>query len=206
MKHKQSKSKMKWWAFSLWTCWVLFYAVVMYFQVGEMPFIFALISSANFNYIFALLSIVVWHICKKIPYDAIHPIFFILIHFALSAILSAIWLFMAYGFWYLGEGNIIFERINIRSIIGWQFLFGMVQYFFVAGIYYTIIYYRNFKEKQIEEAELKILTRDAELKALKLQMNPHFLFNTLNSINALVTQNPELARKMISQLSELLRV
>ncbi|MFZ5516603.1 MAG: sensor histidine kinase [Candidatus Zhuqueibacterota bacterium] len=52
---------------------------------------------------------------------------------------------------------------------------------------------------------MKILARDAELKALKLQMNPHFLFNTLNSINALITQNPGLARKMISQLSELLR-
>lgn len=206
MKHKQSKSGLKWWAFSLWTCWVFFYAVVMYFQVGEISFLVALISSANFNYFFALLSILVWQICKKIPYDMIHSVFFIFFHFALSTLFSAMWLFLAYGFWYLGEGNIIFERINIGNIIGWQFLFGMVQYFFVAGIYYTIIYYRNFKKKQTQEAELKILTRDAELKALKLQMNPHFLFNTLNSINALVTQNPVLARKMISQLSELLRV
>ncbi|MDW7680696.1 MAG: histidine kinase, partial [bacterium] len=88
----------------------------------------------------------------------------------------------------------------------WQFLFGMIQCFFVAGIFYTIIYHRNLKQKEIEQAELKILTRDAELKALKLQMNPHFLFNSLNSINALVTKDAALARKMIAQLSELLRI
>jgi LytS/YehU family sensor histidine kinase len=82
----------------------------------------------------------------------------------------------------------------------------MVQYFLVAGIFYTTIYYRNLKQKEIEQAELKILTRDAELKALKLQMNPHFLFNSLNSINALVTKDPASARKMIAQLSDLLRM
>ena len=100
----------------------------------------------------------------------------------------------------------MFERMDIRGVIGWQFLFGMMQYFFVAGIFYTIIYHRNLKQKEMEGAELKILTRDAELKALKLQMNPHFLFNSLNSINALVTKDPASARKMIAQLSDLLRM
>ena len=100
----------------------------------------------------------------------------------------------------------MFERMDVRGVIGWQFLFGMVQCFFVAGIFYTITYYRNLKQKEMEQAELKILTRDAELKALKLQINPHFLFNSLNSINALVTKDGTLARKMISQLSELLRM
>ncbi|MDZ7341181.1 MAG: histidine kinase, partial [candidate division KSB1 bacterium] len=128
------------------------------------------------------------------------------IHFLFAILCSALWLFLSYGSWYLAEGERIFERVDVRGIIGWQFLFGMIQYFFVAGIFYTIIYHRNLKQKEIEEAELKILTRDAELKALKLQMNPHFLFNTLNSINALVTKEPASARKMIAQLSDLLRM
>ncbi|HEX9974696.1 MAG TPA: histidine kinase [bacterium] len=116
------------------------------------------------------------------------------------------WLFISYGFWYLSEGERIFELVDVRGIIGWQFLFGMIQCFFVAGIFYTVIYHRNLKQQEIEQAELKILTRDAELKALKLQMNPHFLFNSLNSINALVTKDPASARKMIAQLSDLLRM
>ncbi len=93
-----------------------------------------------------------------------------------------------------------------RRMMGFGLGLGMIQCFFVTGLFYTVIYHRNLKQKEVEQAELKILTRDAELKALKLQMNPHFLFNSLNSINALITQQPTLARKMISQLSELLRM
>jgi sensor histidine kinase YesM len=200
------KSKIILWAFLLWTIWVMFYALVMYLQVAVMPFWVALIASANYNYLFALLSIFIWQICKKIPIDRIHNILFVVSHFLLAIFFSALWLSLSYGFWYLSEGERIFEQVNVREIIGWQFLFGMIQYFLVAGIFYTIIYYRNLKAKELEEADLKILTRDAELKALKLQMNPHFLFNSLNSINALVTRDPRLARKMISQLSDLLRM
>jgi len=171
-----------------------------------MPFWVALIASANYNYLFALLSIFIWKLCKRLPFDRTNKVQFIFYHFLLAIFFSVLWLFLSYGFWYLAEGDRIFEQVNIREIIGWQFLFGMIQYFLIAGIFYTIIYYRNLKMKELEEAELKILTRDAELKALKLQMNPHFLFNSLNSINALVTKDPALARKMISQLSELLRM
>ncbi len=201
-----NKSKTIIWAFLLWTIWVLFYALVMYLQVANLPFLIALIASANYNYIFAFISILIWFLCKKIPFDRTNKILFVSYHFILAILFSALWLFLSYGFWYLSEGERIFEQVDIRGIIGWQFLFGIIQYFLVAGIFYTIIYYRDLKQKELEEAELKILTRDAELKALKLQMNPHFLFNSLNSINALVTKDPNLARKMISQLSELLRI
>ena len=185
---------------------MLFYALVMYLQIPDMPFWVALIASANYNYLFALLSIFIWRLCKKITFDRMSNLIFVLSHFLLAIFFSALWLFLSYGFWYLSEGDRIFEQVDIRAIIGWQFLFGMIQYFLVAGIFYTIIYYRNLKAKELEEAELKILTRDAELRALKLQMNPHFLFNSLNSINALVTREPAAARRMISQLSDLLRM
>jgi len=207
MKSKNKiKPKIILWAFVLWTIWVLFYALVMYLQVAVMPFWVALIASANYNYLFALLSIFIWKLCLKIPFELTNKFLFIFYHFFLAIFFSVLWLTLSYGFWYLSEGDRIFEQVNIREIIGWQFLFGMIQYFLVAGISYTIIYYRNLKAKELEQAELKILTRDAELKALKLQMNPHFLFNSLNSINALVTKDAGSARKMISQLSELLRM
>ena len=190
----------------LCTIWVLFYALVMYLQVEAIPFWVALIASANYNYLFGFVSIFIWLLCKKIPFDQTNKILFFSFHFLSAIFFSALWLFISYGFWYLSEGERIFEQVDVKEIIGWQFLFGMIQYFFVAGIFYTIIYHRNLKQKEMEQAELKILTRDAELKALKLQMNPHFLFNSLNSINALVTKDAALARKMIAQLSELLRM
>lgn len=207
MKSKNKiKTKIILWAIVLWTVWVLFYALVMYLQVVNIPFWVALIASANYNYLFALLSIFIWKLCQKIPFEVTNKFLFVFYHFFLAIFFSVLWLSLGYGFWYLSEGERIFEQVNVREIIGWQFLFGMIQYFLVAGIFYTIIYYRNLKMKELEQAELKILNRDAELKALKLQMNPHFLFNSLNSINALVTKDPVSARKMIAQLSELLRM
>jgi sensor histidine kinase YesM len=201
-----NKSKTIAWVILLCTIWVLFYGIVMYFQVKTIPFWVALFSSAYNNYLFGLISILYWLICNKIPFDQTKKVPFFSFHFIAAMFCSALWIFVSYGLWYLSEGERMFERMDVRGVIGWQFLFGMVQCFFVAGIFYTIIYHRNLKQKEVEQAELKILTRDAELKALKLQMNPHFLFNSLNSINALVTKDATLARKMISQLSELLRM
>lgn len=201
-----TKSKTIFWAILLCTIWVLFYALVMYLQVRTIPFWVALIASTNYNYLFGLVSILIWFLCKRVPFDQTHKIFFFSFHFFSAILSSALWLFLSYGLWYLSEGERMAEQVDIRGIIGWQFLFGMMQYFFVAGIFYTIIYHRSLKQKEIAEAELKVLARDAELKALKLQMNPHFLFNSLNSINALVTKDATSARKMISQLSELLRM
>ncbi len=193
-------------AILLCTIWVLLYALVMYFQVENIPWFAALIASANYNYLFGFVSILIWFLCKRIPFDQTNKILFFSFHFLSAIFCSALWLFISYGSWYLAERERVFEQVDVRQIIGWQFLFGVIQCFFVAGIFYTIIYHRNLKQKEVEQAELKILARDAELKALKLQMNPHFLFNSLNTINALVTKNPGLARKMISQLSELLRM
>ncbi len=191
--------------FLLWTLWVGFYSVVFKFQVG-VPWFVALFVSAENYYIFALLSIGIWFVCRQIPYGRLPVPIFVFIHFILAIVCSTLWLFLTYGLWYLQSGKEIFKFVEIEKIIGWQFLFGMITYLLLAGIFYTIIYYKHYREEELREAELKLLTRDAELKALKLQVNPHFLFNSLNSINALVTKDPQLARRMIARLSELLRM
>src|SRR5258706_12695740 len=61
----------------------------------------------------------------------------------------------------------------------------------------------QFAQQASREAEL--LARDAELRALKAQINPHFLFNSLNSITALTTVDPARAREMCIRLSDFLR-
>jgi LytS/YehU family sensor histidine kinase len=68
-----------------------------------------------------------------------------------------------------------------------------------------MIYYNNFKEKIMDEAALKTLMKETELNALKSQINPHFLFNSLNSISSLTMAKPEKAQEMIIKLSDFLR-
>lgn len=199
------KSKIFFYGFILWTLWIVIYLIILKYQTG-ISWSNAAISSSQSNYIFALLGIGIWFNCRKIPLGIMPMGLFLLIHFLLAISYSALWIFLSYGLWYLFEGKRIFQIVPIETYIGWQFLFGMIMYFLVAGIFYTIIYYKQYREKELRETELKLLKRDAEFRALKMQVNPHFLFNSLNSINALVKKNPEQARDMIAKLSDLLRM
>ena len=82
-------------------------------------------------------------------------------------------------------------------------------FFFLAGTSISsVFYYQLNEQKQEADREVKTLDmiRDAELKKLQLQLQPHFLFNSLNSINAMIIVNPDEARQMVQQLSEFLRV
>jgi len=66
-------------------------------------------------------------------------------------------------------------------------------------------YYREARDRQLRAAELESLLHQAQLEALRSQLNPHFLFNTLHSIAELVHSNPRLAEQLILRLGELLR-
>ncbi len=72
-------------------------------------------------------------------------------------------------------------------------------------IYFIFQLFVNFKQSEIEKWRLEAAVKDAELIALKSQVNPHFIFNSLNNIRSLVIENPEKARDMITHLSGLLR-
>ena len=201
-----SRKKVFFYGLLIWTLWIIFYAVFFKIQTAVHTWAIAFTASAGSYYTFALLSILIWFICKKIPFGRLPIPFLVLVHFFLSMIISSLWLFISYGAWYLAVGENMLQYDEIRATLGWQFLFGMITYLLIAGIFYTIITYRQFREKELREAELKLLTRDAELRALKMQIHPHFLFNSLNSINALVKQTPNQARVMIAKLSDLLRI
>ena len=105
----------------------------------------------------------------------------------------------------------VFSRVFGFDLFVNRFLFTnlgllLILYVLLSGLIYAFHFYRELKEKEVVEEKLRMLAAEVELKALKAQMNPHFLFNALNSISALVTQDAKLARQMIASLSELLRV
>ncbi|HEV2704378.1 MAG TPA: sensor histidine kinase [Pyrinomonadaceae bacterium] len=67
-------------------------------------------------------------------------------------------------------------------------------------------YYRKYREEELKASELRTQLAQAQLQALKMQLHPHFLFNTLNAVSELVYQSPEKAERMITQLSDMLRL
>jgi LytS/YehU family sensor histidine kinase len=76
----------------------------------------------------------------------------------------------------------------------------------IAGINGWLFFYiKEHQQNELREKETEKLMREAELSGLRQQFQPHFIFNSLNSISALAGTNPSLARKMIEQLSDFLR-
>jgi sensor histidine kinase YesM len=80
---------------------------------------------------------------------------------------------------------------------------------FIYGLtiltYYLFVSLNNLSEKNVKEARLESLVKETELKMLRSQINPHFLFNSLNSVSSLTITDPEKAREMVVKLSEFMR-
>jgi two-component system LytT family sensor kinase len=121
--------------------------------------------------------------------------------------------FLAVGLWMLLHYAILnslfathyeYKRFLVSSL-PWRAGIGALIYGAIILVYYLIINYQNFRDKVTREAELKALIRESELNSLKSQINPHFLFNSLNSISSLTMISPEKAQEMIIKLSEFLR-
>ena len=72
-------------------------------------------------------------------------------------------------------------------------------------IYFTYHYIEKSRQEQLDKIRLQSLVKELELKTIKAHINPHFIFNALNSIRALVDENPERARQAITELSNILR-
>ncbi len=72
-------------------------------------------------------------------------------------------------------------------------------------IYFSVNFFQNYKKVEIEALIWEAAVKDFELKTLKSQLNPHFMFNALNSIRALIEEDPASAKAAITKLSNILR-
>ncbi|NJM53308.1 MAG: histidine kinase [Blastocatellia bacterium] len=71
-------------------------------------------------------------------------------------------------------------------------------YWAILGVGFAITYYRRFRERELHSSQLETQLVKAQLDALKMQLHPHFLFNTLHSISALMEDDTKGARRMIA--------
>jgi two-component system, LytTR family, sensor kinase len=81
-----------------------------------------------------------------------------------------------------------------------------IVYCLIVGFVYLFDYYRRSRDRELQTAQLETQLAQAQLQALRLQLQPHFLFNAMNTISSLVYENPRAADEMIARLSDLLRM
>jgi two-component system, LytTR family, sensor kinase len=167
--------------------------------------IYAAADSVIFNGIYLFIGIGIWYTVRFNSLENYSSKKIMLNHLAGGVLTSAIWILMSY--------LLITSLLNgdqkylefLKSSLIWRFLIGMLLYVVFVAVYYVIIYYNSFQEKLLREAELNASVKEAELNALKYQINPHFIFNSLNSISSLTLSNPKRAQEMTIKLSSFMR-
>jgi two-component system, LytTR family, sensor histidine kinase AlgZ len=195
---------------SLWIAWFLFatlFSIILVYNWG-MSWRSALALAIPLA---ALAQGVAWparYSCRSNPIDRTPVSRFFLTHVAAALILSYLW---------VSIGRIIAKWLD--SGLGWtgtysQFshlqgqLYGLgIGYYLLAvAFHYALIAQAASVEAQKRMLESSVRARDAELSALKAQINPHFLYNSLNSISALTSIDPARAREMCVLLADFLRM
>ncbi len=130
---------------------------------------------------------------------------FILNHLILSVISVAIWLFgVKWITMSLLQDYSLYEDCWTDSFY-YRLGAGLFIYALVILTYYLFINIEKINRKNIKEANLERMLKETELMLLRSQINPHFLFNSLNSISSLTITNPEKAREMVIKLSDFMR-
>ena len=186
-----------------WTPLAALYAVVLGSQRG-MDAASALWGAGGAIGIAALLGAAAWWLSMRIRYERAHRVRFLLTHGVLS---------LAYG-GLLTTAIAVSIRYNapieayerfMRDAFGWQLIYGSALYGLVVGISYALQAARSLRDEERRTARAEALRIDAELRALRAQLNPHFLFNALHSITALVRVDPSGGERALEQFAALLR-
>ncbi len=134
-----------------------------------------------------------------------------LAHFAASFFFSG--LYLVFSSWLIaGETSVMHPEkiLTFSYLIKVTWVHNLVTNFFM---YWLVVfahlgwhYYQHYKEHQLQTAELQRELVEARLAALRMQLNPHFLFNTLHTVSALIHENPDAADRVVARLSDLLRL
>lgn len=114
---------------------------------------------------------------------------------------------LSYYFTDYVDGLVYFDNWKefMIGLLNWEALRFYDQYIITVGVYYVIRYFQGLQKEEKEKSELALKNKEMQISLLKSQINPHFLFNTLNSISTLINSSKEQARKVITQLSDIFR-
>jgi two-component system, LytTR family, sensor histidine kinase AlgZ len=157
---------------------------------------------------YAFVCLSAWYPCRATPIDRVELEKLLARHVGGALVASGLWVFVAWVLaWILSSSINAFRGLNERlySELPVVFVTGILLYLLSVFFYYVLIALEASQKAEARMMQMSILAREAELKALKAQVNPHFLFNSLNSISALTSSDPAKAREMCILLGDFLR-
>ena len=189
----------------LWSFIAMLHSIFIYQYFSGNAWQIALLDAAVFNFIFAIMGIGIWYAVAYNNYENRNFISLLLIQLVIGLVFVFCWFWLSLAVLKLILTTESGYVAIIKSTISWRLLIGFFYYIIQVLVCYTIINYQLLQIRKANEAELRHLINEAELSNLKSQLNPHFIFNSLNSISALTISQPKQAQDMIIKLSEFLR-
>ena len=151
------------------------------------------------------ICLAAWWVCLARPLS--EPYAALLSHLTAALLCATVWAVLATAW-----GNVLarvnpagLDRIFLFNHVVVLFCLGVPLYLLSAAAAYLYLAIEDAHESEQRTLALQVSAREAELRAVRSQLNPHFLFNSLNSINALVGSDPEGARRMCEGLGDFLR-
>src|SRR5580765_956350 len=156
-------------------------------------------------YSFIVLS--AWWVCRRHPIGGRAAGAAVAAQFGAALQATSVWVAIG-AFWSVAIDHWLYPGLSRAAIfrdLGVLFVAGIPLYLLSAVIHYLFLAFEASHAAVQRALESQVSAREAELRALRAQLNPHFLFNSLNSINALVGSDPEGARRMCEGLGDFLR-
>ena len=162
-------------------------------------------------YIWGILFPLIWGFTKRYPLERRSLVLRLPINLAFAFLMTFVYLLLS-----LIKDEIIqafgpgsFSLLRAVKVLP-DYLFSGIEYylliyFAMAALNHAVAYYARFREKEVKTSRMEAQLVLAHLEVLKMQLHPHFLFNTLNAISALMHRDVDAADRMISLLSDLLR-
>ena len=158
--------------------------------------------------VYAFMSLSAWYVCRAFPINTTTTARLLFSNVLAAFCSSAVWVLAGYG-WAIaldgmepGLAPLVWHRESVPLLAA----VGVILFLLAAAVSYLMETIDGSRAAERNALELQVLARDAELKALRAQIDPHFLFNSLNSISALTTTDPRSARIMTVKLAEFLRL
>src|SRR5260370_358525 len=189
--------------------WIPLGAILLYLlsSPGGLSWTRALAMVIPLCLLYAFLCLSAWYSCKVTPLESAGFSRLLLTHLIAAVIMSFLWMGAAKGIALLYSTIQGFHGLDKQIDRDYPLLFvsGVLLYLLAVSLHYVLLAAEASHEAEQREMQARILARDSELKALKAQVNPHFLFNSLHSISALTATDPGKAREMCILLAEFLR-
>jgi signal transduction histidine kinase len=180
--------------------WVLYAMVYAHYRLTA-AVVTSLISMGTAS----LLGIAAWHVCQRWPWPLHLDLKFYLLHVAFAALYSAFWTLSTLLLDSLRRGTNLVWDFWRYPFLGWQLLMGVWLYGLFAGVSYAVQTRNRLHEKESLAARAEALAAEARLDAIRSRLNPHFLFNALHTLSALVKFQPTTAEAAIERLGDMLR-